>query len=91
MQLAYESPGSNALGWLAEKTLEPEILEITGKVNGFFDIPWSAMFVQMVQITTLGMCAMFILQVFGMKEAGKMALWLAAVECFAVVVRGITI
>ena len=89
MLFAYESPGTNALGWLTEKTVKPEAIDFFGRMNHFMDIAWGDMFVQIIQMLTLGFCVMFVLEVFNMREVGKMCLWLAIVECFAIVAKAI--
>ena len=94
MLFAYESPGMNAVNWLLEKSLKPEALDFVKGANEAADvatkIQWGLMFTQIIQMATLGLCAMFILEVFGMREVGKMCMWLAAVECFAIVAKAIS-
>jgi hypothetical protein len=97
MLFAYVSPGMNALNWIkekavdpvVEKTFEPGILEFFDKINNFFEIPWAATFVSMIQVGTLGFCAAVIVRVFGFKEVGMICLWLTVVEMFAVLARAI--
>lgn len=99
MLFAYVSPGQNALNWLKEKavdpviekTFEPEFLKTIEHVNNVFDIEWAQMFLQLIQIGTVGICAMAMLKVFGMKESGMMVMWLAIVECIATVMKAVMI
>lgn len=95
----YVSPGMNALNWLKEKavdpiiekTFEPEFLETIEHVNNVFDIQWAQMFLQLIQIGTMGICAVAIVKVFGQKEVGMMCLWLTVVEMVATVIKAVSI
>jgi len=49
------------------------------------------MFLQLVQVGTMGICAMAIVKTFGMKEVGLMVLWLMVVEMVATVMRAVMI
>jgi hypothetical protein len=95
MLFAYESPGMNALGWLAEKTLKPEALDFFSKsdqmITHVTSIQWSQMFMQLIQVGTLGICSIAIVRVLKMKEVGMMCLWLMIVEMVATVIRAVNI
>jgi hypothetical protein len=87
----YQSPGMNALNWLAQKSLKPGVLDAADKINNVVQIQWSAMFLQMVQVGTLGICGMAVLQVFGMREASKMCAWLTVVELISTVMHAVMV
>jgi hypothetical protein len=89
MLFAYTSPGNGALQWVAEKTLKPEALDFFDRMNGLFQIPWADMMLTMVQMITLGVCGLVLCQAMGMKEVGKMCVWVTVVDCVGVLLRGV--
>lgn len=87
---AYTSPGHGAVDWLTDKTFDPGALDFIQKINKISEIPWSDMFLTIVQLGTYGLCGMVLCQALGMKEIGKMCMWVTVVDCFAVVIKGLT-
>jgi len=72
-----------AIGPIAEKTFEPEVLSFFDHINGFFDIPWGLMFAQVVLIAGIGVCGYVAAVAVDQKPIGSMIVLVTVACCIS--------
>jgi|GEM_PF-2260408 len=94
MIFGYESPGINALGWLAEKTIKPETLEFFNRANDAAakasSIQWGFMVAQVVLIAGIGVCGYVAAAAVDQKPTGTLIALTTVACCLSSIAQCVT-